>query len=188
MSSLIERRDELTRMRTALKKFLLKNRKEHLINEINTLLRDKSFDEIDVFETLSLLQRVNVLLSTLIVKKQIVLTLKEINIKFNNLKKNTTKITSTLFIYASVTKTESTRSVDDVIASIVSYNNINDQRQLKKIFLKKKNNFWKSKNRKQKKICECCLSKNWWNICKELKKWKKTCWRRDVCQARTWKW
>jgi hypothetical protein len=47
MSSLIERRDELTKMRTALKKFSLKDRKEHLINEIITLSRDKSFDEID---------------------------------------------------------------------------------------------------------------------------------------------
>jgi hypothetical protein len=69
MSSFIKRCDELTKMRTALKKILLKSRQEHLINEINILLRDKSFDEIDAFETLSLLQRVNVLFLTLIVKK-----------------------------------------------------------------------------------------------------------------------
>ncbi len=46
-----------------------KSRKEHLINEIIILLRDKLFNEIDAFETLFLLQRVNVLLSTLIVKR-----------------------------------------------------------------------------------------------------------------------
>ncbi len=128
MSPFIERRDEYTKMRTALKKFSLKSRKEHLINEINILLRDKSFDKIDAFETLTFFPRVNVLLSTLIVEKQIVLTLRKINIRLNNLKKNTTKITFILFIYASVAKTKSTRSVDDVIATIASYNNINQQR------------------------------------------------------------
>ncbi len=125
MSLLIECRDELTRMRTVLKKFSLKSRKEHLINKINILLRDKSFNEIHVFETLFLLQRVKILLSTFIVERQIVLALRKINIRLNNLKRNTTKITFTLFIYASVTKTENTRSVDDVIAKIASYNNIN---------------------------------------------------------------
>jgi hypothetical protein len=90
MSSLIERRDELTKIQTALKKFFLKSRKEHLINEIIILLRDKSFNEIDAFKTLFLFQCVNVLSLTLIVKKQIVLALKEILIKLNNLKRNTT--------------------------------------------------------------------------------------------------
>ncbi len=154
MSSFIERRDEFTKMQTALKKFSLKSRKEHLINEIIILLRDKSFDEIDAFETLFLLQRVDILLSTLIVKRQIVLALREINIRLNNLKKNTTKITSLLFIYANVTKTESTRNIDDVIAIIAVYNNINQQRQLKKI--KKKMIFKIRKQRKKKSKSVIC--------------------------------
>jgi ribosomal protein L17 len=132
MSSFIERREEFTKIRTALKKISLKSRKKHLIKKIINLLRDKSFDEIDAFETLFLLQRVNVLLSTLIVKKQIFLALKEINIRLKNLEKNTTKIISILSIYANVTKTKSTRSVDFAIVTIASYNNINQQRQLKK--------------------------------------------------------
>ncbi len=69
MSSLMKRRDVFTRMRTTLKEFFLKNRKEHLINEINNLMRNKYIDEIDVSTSLSFFQRVDVLLSTLIVKK-----------------------------------------------------------------------------------------------------------------------
>jgi hypothetical protein len=132
MSSLIKRREELTKIRTALKKIFLKSRKKHLIKKIINLLRDKSFDEINAFETLFLLQRVNVLLSTLIVKKQIFLTLKEINIRLKNLERNTTKIIFTLSTYASVTKTKNTRRVDFAIVTIALYNNINQQRQLKK--------------------------------------------------------
>jgi hypothetical protein len=96
MSSLMRRRDVLTRIRTTLKEFSLKNRKEHIINEINNFLRDKSIDEIDVFRSLSLLQRVNVLLSTLTMKEQISLTLKKMNIKLNNIERNTAKIIITL--------------------------------------------------------------------------------------------
>jgi hypothetical protein len=96
------------------------------------LLRDKSFDEIDAFESLSLLQRVDVLLSTLIVESQIFLALKEINIRLNSLERNTAKTTSTLFIYANVTKTESMQSVESTTVIIATYNNINQQRQLKK--------------------------------------------------------
>jgi hypothetical protein len=132
MSSLIKHREEFTKVRIALKKIFLKNRKKHLIKKIINLLRDKSFNEIDAFETLFLLQRVDVLLSTLIMKKQIFLTLKKINIKLKNLERNTTKIISTLSIYASVTKTKNTRNVDFAIVTIASYNNINQQRQLKK--------------------------------------------------------
>jgi hypothetical protein len=91
MSSFIERREELTKVRTALKKISLKNRKKHLIKIIN-MLRDKLFDKIDAFETFFLLQRLNVLLSTLIVKKQIVLTLKKINNKLKNLEKTQRKL------------------------------------------------------------------------------------------------
>jgi hypothetical protein len=67
MSSLMRRRDVLTKMRRILKDLFLKSRKEHFINEINSLLRNKSIDEIDVSTSLFFLQRVDVLLSTLIV-------------------------------------------------------------------------------------------------------------------------
>jgi hypothetical protein len=102
----MRRRDEFTKIRIALKEIFLKSRKEHLIKKIINLLRDKSFDEIDAFESLSLLQRVNVLLSTLIVENQIFLTLKKMNIKLNNLERNIAKITFILSIYAIVTRTK----------------------------------------------------------------------------------
>ncbi len=134
MSSLMKRRDVFTKMRTILKEFFLKSRKEHLINEINNLLRNKFIDEIDVSASLFFLQRVDVLLSTLIVKKQILLTLKEINIRLNNIERNTTKIIITLIFYAVATKTSAQREIDATTTTIItSYNNINQQRQLKKV-------------------------------------------------------
>ncbi len=133
MSSLMKRRDVLTRMRTTLKEFFVKSRKEHFINEINNLLRNKFIDEIDVSTSLSLFQRVDVLLSTLIVEKQISLTLKKINIRLNNIERNTTKIIITLIFYAVATKTNAQREIDVTTTTIIaSYNNINQQRQLKK--------------------------------------------------------
>ncbi len=133
MSSLMKRRDVFTRMRTTLKKFFLKNRKEHFINEINNLLRNKFINEIDVSASLSLLQRVDVLLSTLIVKRQISLTLKKINIRLNNIERNTVKIIIILIFYAVVTKIDAQREIDVTTTTILaSYNNINQQKQLKK--------------------------------------------------------
>ncbi len=133
MSSFMKRRDAFTRMRTTLKELFLKSRKEHLIDEINNLLRNKFIDEIDVSTSLSLLQRVDVLLSTLIVKRQISLTLKEINIRLNNIERNTTKIIITLIFYAVATKTSAQREIDVTTTTIIAlYNNINQQKQLKK--------------------------------------------------------
>jgi hypothetical protein len=149
MSTLMKRRDELTKVRITLKEIFLKNRKEYLIKKIIKLLRDKSFDEIDTFESLSLLQRVNVLLSTLIVEKQIFLALREMNIKLNNLERNTAKITFILSIYAFVTKTENMQSVEFTIVIIATYNNINQQRQLKKIKIERRMIF---KIRKKKRL------------------------------------
>ncbi len=143
---LMIRDDKITKIRIALKEIFLKDRKEHLIKKIINLLRDKSFNEIDAFESLFLLQRVNVLLSTFIVKNQIFLTLKEINIRLKNLERNTTKII--LFIYAIIAKTKNMQSVEFTIVIIATYNNINQQRQLKKIKKERKIIF---KIRKQKK-------------------------------------
>ncbi len=134
MSSFMRRRDVLTRMRTILKKLFLKSRKEHLTNEINNLLRNKFIDEIDVLTSLSLFQRVNVLLSTLIVKRQISLTLKKMNIRLNNIELNTTKIIITLISYAIAAKTRTQQEVDATTTIIItSYNNTNQQKQLKKV-------------------------------------------------------
>jgi hypothetical protein len=124
MPTLMRRRDEFTKIRTVLKEIFLKDRKEHLIRKIINLLRDKSFDEIDAFESLSLLQRVDVLLSTLIVENQISLTLREMNIRLKNLERNTAKIFFILSIYAFVTKTKSVQSVEFTIVIIATYNTL----------------------------------------------------------------
>ncbi len=126
MSSFMKRRDFFTRMRTILKKFFLKNRKEHFINEINNLSRNKFIDEIDVSTSLFFFQRVDVLLSTLIVKKQISLTLKEINNRLNNIERNTTKIIIISISYAIATKMKVQREINATTTIIIiSYNNIN---------------------------------------------------------------
>jgi hypothetical protein len=138
MSSLMKRRDVFTKMRTILKEFFLKNRKKHLINEINNLLRNKSIDEIDVSTSLFLFQRVDILLSTLIMKEQIALTLKKINNKLNNIKRNIAKIIIILISYIVATKTNAQREIDSTTTTIIaSYNNINQQKQLKKTKKKK---------------------------------------------------
>jgi hypothetical protein len=125
----MRRRDVFTKVRTTLKEFFLKSRKEYFIDEINNLLRNKSIDEIDVSTSLFLLQRVDVLLSALIVKRQITLTLKEINIRLNNIERNTAKIIITLTFYAVATKTSAQREIDVTTTTIItSYNNINQQK------------------------------------------------------------
>ncbi len=155
----MRRRDEFTKIRIVLKKIFLKNRKEHLIKKIINLLRDKSFDEIDAFESLFLFQRENVLLSTFIVESQIFLTLKKINIKLNNLERNIAKITFILFIYAIVTKTKNMQNVKFAIVIIATYNNINQQRQLKKI-KKERRMIFKIKKQKKKKNLKMLSTKN----------------------------
>ncbi len=126
MSSLMKRRDVFTRMRTTLKKFFLKNRKKHFINEINNLLRNKFIDEIDISTSLSFFQRVEILLSTLIVKEQISLTLKEINNRLNNIERNIAKIIIILILYVVAMKTNAQREINaTTTTTITSYNNIN---------------------------------------------------------------
>jgi hypothetical protein len=174
----MRRRDEFTKIRTALKEIFLKSRKKHLIKKIINFLRDKSFDEIDAFESLSLLQRVNVLLSTLIVKNQIFLALREMNIRLNNLERNTAKITSILFIYAIVTKTKSMQSVEFTIVIIATYNNINQQRQLKKI-KRKRRVIFKIKEQKKRESLKVLSTKK---LMKRLQRAEKT--KNDVLTTR----
>ncbi len=133
MPSLMGRRGVLTKMRTTLEELSLKSRKEHLTGEINNLLRNRSIDEIDASAPLSLLQRVGALLPALTVEGQISLTLKEINIRLDNIERNTAKIIITLTSYAAAAKASAQREVGVTTTTIIaSYNNINQQRQLKK--------------------------------------------------------
>jgi hypothetical protein len=73
------------------------------------------------------------------VKNQVSLTLKKINNKLKNLKRNTPKTTFILSIYVSMTNAKNTRNAKFATITIATYNNINQQRQLKKT--KKKKDF-----------------------------------------------
>jgi hypothetical protein len=128
----MKRRDVFTIVQTTLKEFSIKSRKEHIIKEINNFLPYKSIDEINAFMSLSLLQRLSVLLSTLSMKKQMTITLKKINDKLNNIERNTTKIIIILTTYAAIAKTNIQREVETTMIIIASYNNINQRKQLKK--------------------------------------------------------
>jgi hypothetical protein len=178
MPTLMKRRDEFTKIRIALKEIFLKSRKKHLIKKIINLLRDKSFDEIDAFESLSLLQRVDVLLSTFIVESQIFLALREMNIRLNSLERNTAKITSTLSIYAIVTKTKSMQSVGFTTVIIATYNNINQQRQLKKI-KRERRMIFKIKEQKKRESLRVLSTKE---LMKRLQKAEKS--KSDVLTSR----
>jgi hypothetical protein len=172
MSSFMKRRDVFTRMRTTLKKLSLKSRKKHLTSEINNLLRNRSIDEIDVSTSLFLLQRVNVLLWTLIVKRQMTLTLKKMNIRLNNIERNTAKTIITLISYAIATKTKNQRKAETTTTIIIaSYNNINQQRQLEKI-KRKKTLIFKIKKQKKRTIFERSSSRSWWSVCKKSRRWR----------------
>jgi hypothetical protein len=75
MSSLDRRRDDVAKTQNARVDLSLFSRKVQIKKEIQTLLRDKMIDMIESSLQLSLLRRVIVLLSTLIVKKMM-------NVKF----------------------------------------------------------------------------------------------------------
>jgi hypothetical protein len=132
MSSLMRRLDVLTKVQTTLKELSLRSRKEHINKEVNNFLRDKSIDEINAFMSLFFLQNVNVLLSTLIMKGQMTITLKKIINRLKNIERNTTKIIIILTTYAAIAKTNTHREIDATTIIIASYNNINQRRRLKK--------------------------------------------------------
>ncbi len=88
--------------------------------------------------------------ASLIVKKHILLTLKKINIRLNNIERNTMKIIIILISYAIAMKMNAQREIDAMTMTIITlYNNINQQKQLKKI-KKEKTLIFKIKKQKEK--------------------------------------
>ncbi len=71
MSSLDRRRDDVAKTQNARTNLFLFNRKTQIEKEIQILLRDKITNMIDSSLQLSLLRRVVVLFSTLIVEKTV---------------------------------------------------------------------------------------------------------------------
>ncbi len=106
-------------------------------------------------------QRVDVLLSTLIVKRQISLTLKEINIRLNNIERNIAKIIIILIFYVVATKMNAQREIDATTTTIItSYNNINQQKQLKKV-KRKKTLIFEIKKQSEKNNLRMLFVKTW---------------------------
>jgi hypothetical protein len=91
MSSLDKRRDDVAKTQNARMNLFLFNRKVQIKKEIQILLRDKTANMIDASLQLSLLRRVIVLLSALIVEKTMNAKFKEMNKRFKNIEQNINK-------------------------------------------------------------------------------------------------
>jgi hypothetical protein len=151
MSSLDKRRDDVARTQNARTNLSLFNRKAQIKKEIQTLLRDKTANMIDSSLQLSLLRRVIVLLSTLIVEKTINAEFKKMNKKFKNIEQNINKMTTAIESYATTAKIESRLKKNAITTRFAKFNNLNQQRQLNEL---KKNKILiykiKEKNEKTK--------------------------------------
>jgi hypothetical protein len=129
----------------------LSSRKVQIEKEIQTLLRDKTANMIDASLQLSLLRRVVVLLSALIVEKTMNAKLKEMNKKLKNIEQNISKTTTAIESYAAIAKTKSRIKKNATSTRLAKFNNLNHQRQLNE--LKKSKTFIykiKEKNEKTK--------------------------------------
>ncbi len=133
MSSFDKRRDDVARTQNARTNLFLSNRKIQIRKEIQTLLRDKTANMIDSSMQLSLLRRVIVLFSTLIVEKIMNAELKKMNKRFKNVEQNISKITTTIESYAAVAKTKSRLEENATTTKFAKFNNLNQQRQLNEL-------------------------------------------------------
>jgi hypothetical protein len=88
---------------------------------------------IDLSLQLSLLRRVIVLLSTLIVEKTINAKFKEMNKRFKNIEQNINKITTTIKSYAAIAKTRSRIKESATTTKFAKFNNLNHKRQLNEL-------------------------------------------------------
>jgi FKBP-type peptidyl-prolyl cis-trans isomerase (trigger factor) len=125
MSSLDRRRDDVAKTQNARTNSSLSSRKDQIEKEIQTLLRDKTANMIDSSLQLSLLRRVVVLLSTLIVEKTIDAELRKMNKRFKNIEQNISKTTTTIEFYAAIAKIESRVKEDATTTRLAKFNNSN---------------------------------------------------------------
>ncbi len=149
MSSLDKRRDDVAKTQNARMNLFLFNRKTQIKKEIQTLLRDKTANMIDANLQLSLLRRVVVLLSALIVEKTMNAEFKEMNKRFKNIEQNINKITTAIESYAAIAKTKSRLEKNATTTKFAKFNNLNHQRQLNE-FKKNKILIYKIKKKNEK--------------------------------------
>jgi hypothetical protein len=82
---------------------------------------------------LSLLRRVIVLLSTLIVKKAMNVKFKKMNKRLRSIEQNISKTTTAIESYAATTKTNSKHEEDATTIELAKFINLNQQRQLNEL-------------------------------------------------------
>jgi hypothetical protein len=128
MSSLDRRRDDVAKTQNARTNSSLFNRKAQIKKEIQTLLRDKTANMIDSSMQLSLLRRVVVLLSTLIVEKTMNAEFKKMNKRFKTIEQNINKTTTAIESYATIAKTKSRLKENATMTKFAKFNNLNQQR------------------------------------------------------------
>jgi hypothetical protein len=158
MSSLDKRRDDVAKTQNARTNLFLSSREVQIEKEIQILLRDKTANVIDSSLQLSLLRRVVVLLSTLIVKMTINVKFKEMNKRFKNIEQNINKTTTAIESYAAVTKTKNRTEENATTRKLTKFNNLNQQRQLNK-FKKSKTLIYKIKKKNEKTKIKTLFSK-----------------------------
>ncbi len=161
MSSLDRRRDDVARTQNARMNLSLSSWKAQIKKEIQTLLRDKTANMIDASLQLSLLRRVVVLLSALIVEKTVNAKLKKMNKKFKNIEQNINKTTTAIESYAAIAKTKSRLEKNATTTKFAKFNNLNHQRQLNE-FKKNKISFTRLKKRTRRREAEHCSTRSWW--------------------------
>jgi hypothetical protein len=128
MSSLDRRRDDVARTQKACAELFLFSRKSQIKKEIQTLLRDKTVNMIESSLQLSLLRRVVVLLSTLIVKKAMNVIFREMNKRFRSIEQNISKTTTAIESYAATTKTSIRLKENTTTIELAKFINLNQQR------------------------------------------------------------
>ncbi len=146
MSSLDRRRDDVARTQNACADLFLFSRKAQIEKEIQTLLRDKTINMIDLNLQLSLLRRVIVLLSTLIANKAMNVKFKKMNKRFRSIEQNIKKTTTAIESYVATTKTSSRHEENATTIELAKFINLNQQRQLNEL---KKNKTFIYKIRKK---------------------------------------
>jgi hypothetical protein len=125
MSSLNKHRDDVARTQNACADLFLFNRKAQLEKEIQILLRDKIVNMIKSNLQLSLLRRVVVLLSTLIVKKTMNVKLRKMNKRLKSIKQNINKTTTAIESYAATAKANSRLDEDATTIEFAKFINLN---------------------------------------------------------------
>jgi hypothetical protein len=114
---------------------------------------------IDASLQLSLLRRVVVLLSALIVEKTVNAKLKKMNKKFKNIEQNINKTTTAIESYAAIAKTKSRLEKNATTTKFAKFNNLNHQRQLNE-FKKNKISFTRLKKRTRRREAEHCSTRS----------------------------